>query len=609
MVLMALFCFLQRQADACITTVDGKLENGFRYLESLMKRVPRKQSATGKTMIISLEGHLFDSGLINQVFDVIESNECGVDLQRCVFPPRSTGGRSKKSAVLLRVTSSDEAVLSRVESKIGALVDVIEKAEAAMVRVDHGRTTSQRSPASVQDLKKEKKVLLLGAGRVSRSLVDLLGRSGDKVITVVADNEEEARGVASVAEKGRHVGLNVKNDLQRLSELIEGSDIVISLLPAPMHPPVALECIMHKKDFVTASYESEEMRAMNDRAKDVGIIILNEVGLDPGLDHMSAMKIIDDIKSRGGTVTCFSSVCGGLPAPEAADNPLKYKFSWSPKGVISASQNDARYRWEGKVMEVRGHELLQSAAPFVENWPDLHLECLPNRDSLHYEKVYSIAGADTIFRGTLRYRGFSSLMNVFRNMGLFDTTPTQGKSWEEVINMLRNKRGGFLSVNDFVQACAEEDLDEARRAIETLEWLGILAGNSVSNSRSVVDAFCDVLESKLQYQQHERDMVAMHHTIEASFENGSEERHYSSLQVFGDPKMTAMSKTVGYTAAVSADLILSGSLRGERGLLLPTVQKIYEPVLAALDLEGVSFEESVSVSVRPTSMRQGGGTE
>lgn len=360
---------------------------------------------------------------------------------------------------------------------------------------------------------------------------------------------------------------------------------------------------------MTASYESEEMRAMNDRAKDVGIIILNEVGLDPGLDHMSAMKIIDDIKSRGGTVTCFSSVCGGLPAPEAADNPLKYKFSWSPKGVISASQNDARYRWEGKVMEVRGHELLQSAAPFVENWPDLHLECLPNRDSLHYEKVYSIAGADTIFRGTLRYRGFSSLMNVFRNMGLFDTTPTQGKSWEEVINMLRNKRGGFLSVNDFVQACAEEDLDEARRAIETLEWLGILAGNSVSNSRSVVDAFCDVLESKLQYQQHERDMVAMHHTIEASFENGSEERHYSSLQVFGDPKMTAMSKTVGYTAAVSADLILSGSLRGERGLLLPTVQKIYEPVLAALDLEGVSFEESVSVSVRPTSMRQGGGTE
>jgi alpha-aminoadipic semialdehyde synthase len=380
--------------------------------------------------------------------------------------------------------------------------------------------------------------------------------------------------------------------------------MVISLLPAPMHAPVAAECIIHKKDFVTASYESETMRAMNDRARDVGIIILNEVGLDPGLDHMSAMKIIDDIKRRGGSVTCFSSVCGGLPAPEAADNPLKYKFSWSPKGVISASQNDARYRWEGNVMEVRGPELLQAASPFVENWPDLNLECLPNRDSLQYENIYSIEGADTVFRGTLRYAGFSSLFNVFRNMGLFDATVIQNSSWEDVIDTLRKKRGEFVSVDDFVQACANEDLDEARRAIETLEWLGILGSDTVWNSRSIVDAFCDVLESKLQYEQHERDMVVMHHKIEASFDDGSVERHSSSLQVFGNAKMSAMSKTVGYTTAAAADLILSGSLRGERGLLLPTVREIYEPVLAAVDLEGISFEESVNVS--PQSMHQEG---
>lgn len=555
------------------------------------------------TMIISLEGHLFDSGLINQILDVLEINKCGMGLEHCVFPQPSTGGRSK-SSVLLRITSSDEAVLSRVESKIAALVDVIEKAEAAMVRLDHGRTAGKHSPASVQDLKKEKKILLLGAGRVSKSLVDFLGRSGDKVITVAADNEREARDVASVAEKGRHVSLDVQNDVHRLSELIEGSDMVISLLPAPMHAPVAAECIIHKKDFVTASYESKEIRAMNNRARDVGIIMLNEVGLDPGLDHMSAMRIIDDIKSRGGSVTCFSSVCGGLPAPEAANNPLKYKFSWSPKGVISASQNDARYRWEGNVIEVRGQELLQAATPFVENWPDLHLECLPNRDSLLYEKVYSIEGADTVFRGTLRYGGFSSLFNVFQNMGLFDATVIQSSSWEEVLDMLRKKRGGFVSVDDFMQACAEEDTDEARRAIETLEWLGILGGNTVLNSRSIVDAFCDVLESKLQYEHDERDMVAMHHRIEGSFDDGSVEHHSSSLQVFGDAKMSAMSKTVGYTTAAAADLILSGSLRGERGLLLPTVRKIYEPILAAVDLEGISFEESVNV--HPRSMHQEG---
>jgi alpha-aminoadipic semialdehyde synthase len=298
-------------------------------------------------------------------------------------------------------------------------------------------------------------------------------------------------------------------------------------------------------------------------------------------------------------------VCGGLPSPEAANNPLKYKFSWSPKGVITASQNNARYRWEGNGIEVRGHELLQSAAPFVENWPDLSLECLPNRDSLKYEKVYSIEGADTIFRGTLRYRGFSSLMNVFKNMGLFDATVIQGSSWEDVIDMLRKQSAGFVSVDDFVRTCAGEDADEARRAIETLEWLGIIGGDTVCNSsRSVVDAFCDVLESKLQYEEHERDMVVMHHKIEASFDDGSEERHSSSLQVFGDAKMSGMAKTVGYTAAVAADLILSGSLRGERGLLLPTDRKIYQPVLEAVDLEGISFEESVKV--HPPSMHQEG---
>jgi alpha-aminoadipic semialdehyde synthase len=329
-------------------------------------------------MVISLDGHLFDSGLINQILDVVEMNECGADFRQCRIPPNKA-----KSSVLLQVTSNDKDVLDRVESKIASLVEVIEKAEASMKRVDHGRaasTASMSSGARVEGMKQEKKVLLLGAGRVSKSLVQLLGRSGDYVITVVADNERDARAVAKATKKGRHVALDIMNDPHRLSDLIEESDMVISLLPAPMHPQVASECIVHKKDFVTASYESDEIRSMNERAKAAGIIMLNEVGLDPGLDHMSAMKIIDDIKSRGGKVTCFSSVCGGLPAPEAADNPLKYKFSWSPKGVISASQNSARYRWEGRVMEIHGNELLQSAAPFLDNWSNLNLECLPNRE-------------------------------------------------------------------------------------------------------------------------------------------------------------------------------------------------------------------------------------
>lgn len=548
-------------------------------------------------MTVSLEGHLFDSGLINQILDVIEQYGSGVEFKDCIFPPPS--GRTKsKSNVVLKINCADELSLGLVERKISALIDLIEKAEASVVRIDHPQNgeTNHFGRAYVEGPKLEKRVLLLGAGRVSKSFVEYLGRSGNVVITVASEKEEEARDAASAAEKGKHVTMNVVDDVQRLSALIDDSDLVVSLLPAPMHPPVAMECIVHKTDLVTASYESKEMRSLNDRAKNANIVILNEVGLDPGLDHMSAMKIIDNINARGGNVTFFSSVCGGLPTPEAAHNPLKYKFSWSPKGVIRASQNDARYRWEGRVKEVQGKQLLQSAAPFLDSWLNLELECLPNRDSLDYEEVYGIHGAPTLFRGTLRYRGFSSMMNIFQNMGLFDSTIAQAKTWVDLVDELRARRGGFENVLDFVLACSDDDPDEADRALCALEWLDMLGEKPVAKPSTVVDAFCDALEQKLVYEEGERDMVLMHHKIEATFEDGREEQHDSSLQVFGDASMSAMSKTVGFTAAASAELILVGALKAERGLLLPTNRKVYLPVLESLEDEGIVFDENVVTS-------------
>lgn len=461
-----------------------------------------------------------------------------------------------------------------------------------------GRTVALSMQAAAARSQNEPRVLVLGAGRVSRTLVDLLGKSTDAVITVASEREEDARQVAAVvACRGRHVGLDVVNDVLGLSSLVQNSDLVISFLPAPMHPPVAVQCIEHKKDLVTASYESEEMRQMHERALAAGIIILNEVGLDPGLDHMSAMKIIDNVKERGGWVTGFTSVCGGLPAPAASGNPLRYKMSWSPRGVIRASQNGARYRWEDQVLEVPTGGLLQAAEPFVHAWPDLALECLPNRDSLQYERVYGIDRARTLFRGTLRYRGFSSLMNVFQNMGLFDESiSTDARTWSELVNRLRVRRGDFDDADDFVLDCADQDHDEATRALAALKWLGILSDTPITKqSSSVVDAFCEVLEEKLQYEDGEHDMVVMHHMVEASFEDGNEESHHASLHVMGDSTSSAMSKTVGYTAAVAAGLILDGSLRGERGLLLPTSPKVYLPVLARMQREGIAFDEKIAV--------------
>lgn len=322
--------------------------------------------------------------------------------------------------------------------------------------------------------------------------------------------------------------------------------------------------------------------------------MLNEVGLDPGLDHMSAMKIIDDVTARGGTIRSFQSVCGGLPAPEAANNPLKYKFSWSPKGVVSASQNAARYRWKDDIVEVDGTELMQSGKPFPNAWPDLGLECLPNRDSLKYESIYGIDHAHTLFRGTLRYDGFCSLMSVFQKMGLFEAAPVDGATWEDALDGLRHRHGSVASLPDFLLECAGGDPVKANAARHALQWLEMDGPTSVSHPESLVDSFCQVLEDHLQFTEGERDMVAMHTAIEASFESGPSEVHHSSLLTFGDDSMSAMCRTVGFPTAAAADLVLSGALKDRKGLVLPIEKEIYLPILAAVEKEGIVFEESVT---------------
>ena len=582
-------------SDACITA-KGSLEPGFQYLKTLMDRLSKDKYDAQSSMTLSLEGHLFDSALINQILDVIEQYGSGLEFKECFFPPQTVRATSK-SNVVMRIDAGDLESLALIENKINSLVQLIERAEATVIRLDtpkkQDETEMPCSTTRVEGMNAEKRVLLLGAGRVSKSFVEFLGRSTNAIITVVSVNEEEARDAASAAVKGQHMTLDVVNDIHRLSATIEDSDVVVSLLPAPMHVPVAMECIVHGKHLVTASYESDEMRTLNERAKQANIMILNEVGLDPGLDHMSAMKIIDQIKARGGKITGFTSVCGGLPEPASANNPLKYKFSWSPRGVIRASQSDARYRWAGQVREVQGSQLLQSAAPFLDAWNDYQLECLPNRDSLHYENVYGIQGVPTIYRGTLRYRGFSMLMDTFRNAGLFDESSTAAKTWSRLVDELRASRGGFESVPDFIRACADDDNERADQALKALHWLDML-GESPLGARTVVDCFCHALERKLVYNDGEHDLVLMHHTIDASFENGDDERHRSSLYVLGDDSMSAMAKTVGFTAAAAAELIVNGDLQGRRGLLMPTDPTIYLPVLRKLEHESISFTETVT---------------
>ena len=293
---------------------------------------------------------------------------------------------------------------------------------------------------------KRKKILVLGSGFVAGPLVDYLHSFPNFEVTIgktsfslpyytvklanfylrlksASDKLHEAAELTKNRNRVEAKKLDV-NESFELSNLISSHDIVVSLIPASMHPIIAASCIEHKKHMVTASYISAAMAQLDQKAKEKRITIMNEIGLDPGIDHLTALAAFEDIKSSGGKITEFVSWCGGLPAPEVSDNPLGYKFSWSPKGVLLASSNSATYLWDSKKVDIDGSKLLQSAED-VSIMNGLALEGYANRDSLKYIDLYKLdkQHLKSMFRGTLRYKGFSELMDAFKRIGLMSQEP------------------------------------------------------------------------------------------------------------------------------------------------------------------------------------------
>ena len=263
-----------------------------------------------------------------------------------------------------------------------------------------------------------KKVLVLGAGLVTGPLVHYLLDQEDFQVKVASRTVEKAQKLVGTAKNGIAERLDV-SDEKALEKLISEADLSISLLPYIYHPLVAKLCIKHKKLMVTASYVKDEMKALDEEAKRAGVILLNEIGVDPGIDHMSAMQVINRIRANGGKLVSFSSYCGGLPAPDANDNPYGYKFSWSPRGVILAGKNPARYLKDGEIVDIPGEDL------FSHHWPVKiagfgELEGYPNRDSLPYIETYGVKGVKNMFRGTLRYPGWCETMKKIAELGLLD---------------------------------------------------------------------------------------------------------------------------------------------------------------------------------------------
>ncbi len=434
-----------------------------------------------------------------------------------------------------------------------------------------------------------KRVCLLGAGLVTGPLIEyLLGY--DDIELLVADIDlERARSLVKDHPRGRVFQLDLQNR-QDLVGLLAESEVVVSMVPYTFHPYVAEICLELKKHLVTASYVSPAMKALHGKAREKGLVFLNELGLDPGIDHMEAMRLIEEAHREGGRVLSFISYCGGLPAPEARDNPFGYKFSWSPRGVLLAGRNEARYLLDGKEVVVPADELF-SHYKMIEI-PGLGVfEGYPNRNSVSYTETYGIPEARTMLRGTLRYPGWCLKLKKVGELGLLDITEREWRA-ETYAGFIREYLG-LEDIDDLKQALAVRlKLEADSEVIQSLDWLGLFSQRPLPSRKiSPLDLLVALMVDKLKYREGERDMTVLQHEIVVEYPGKGQEKITSTLVDFGQPHgHSSMSRTVGLPVALGVKLILEGRIH-QSGVLTPTIAEIYQPVLDELQSLGLAFKE------------------
>jgi saccharopine dehydrogenase-like NADP-dependent oxidoreductase len=438
-----------------------------------------------------------------------------------------------------------------------------------------------------------KKVLVLGAGLVTRPHVRYLLDVPDFEVTVASRTVTKAEALVAGHPRGRSVALDVSDDAA-LEGLIRRCDLAVSMLPYAYHPKVAALCVKHGKHMVTTSYVKEAMQALDSPAKEVGVILLNEIGVDPGIDHMSAMKVIHEVERKGGRIASFVSWTGGLPAPEASDNPFGYKFSWSPRGVLLAGKNPARFQRDGQIVEIPGEEL------FAHYWPvDVQglgeFEGYPNRDSMPYTQTYGIQPEEWMFRGTLRNVGWCATLKKIVEMGMLDETP-----WGDLPATFREFTARLLDVSpdtDFPQYLAGQwGLCSDSKSITDLAWLGLFSDDPLPEGAGTpLDILTARMLAMMAYKPGERDMLVMQHEFVAEYP-GRREAITATMIDYGIPfGDTSMSRTVGLPAAIAVRLVLHGEMPGLTGVHVPVIPEIYEPVLQELAELGIGLTEKVDV--------------
>lgn len=431
------------------------------------------------------------------------------------------------------------------------------------------------------------KILVLGAGFVAGPLVRyFLNRKGTSVR--VADLEPaKAKVLVGKHPSGEAFGLDLADETQ-LSREIAGADVVVSLVPFGFHPTVARLCVARKKPMVTTSYAGEAMRELDAEAKQAGVVLINEVGLDPGIDHMEAMRIIDRVHGEGGRVLSFISYCGGIPAPESNTNPFGYKFSWSPRGVLLAGKNAARYLKDGREVFIPGEDLFENFTMIsVEGLGEF--EAYPNRSSLPYIDLYGISETRTMLRGTLRYPGWCETLKKIGEIGLLDTSE-KNLAGLSALKFIRGFLGAPADWN--IKKAIRDRFKLEPRILDRLDWLGLFGEEPLGlEQAAAIDVLETLMLNKLRYTAKERDMVVLRHDFLVESRDGKRERITSTLVDYGIPGgESAMARTVAYPAAAATRLVLEGKV-GLTGVRIPVERELYVPILEEIKAAGIAFTE------------------
>ncbi|KAG0706988.1 Saccharopine dehydrogenase-domain-containing protein [Suillus ampliporus] len=439
--------------------------------------------------------------------------------------------------------------------------------------------------------KKTRTVLLLGSGFVARPCAEYVVRDPSNALTIACRTLQSAQALAEGLPNAKGISLDV-NNTSDLEAQVAAHDLVISLIPYTYHAAVIKAAIKAKVHVVTTSYISPAMRELDEEAKRAGIIVMNEIGLDPGIDHLYAIKTIDE------GIKQFLSYCGGLPAPECSGNPLGYKFSWSSRGVLLALLNSASYLSESKQLDISGTELMGYAKPYFIS-PAFAFVAYPNRNSVPFREWYNIPEAETVVRGTLRYQGFPEFIKALVELGWLDASEKdwlkEGLTWAQVMQKAIELNRHIQHPRRHVKSVCKFPTDaEATRIISGLRWIGLFSSETVKpRAGNLLDTLCAQLETLMKYEQGERDLVMLQHKFVVEWADGSEQTLTSTLEQYGSPSgHSAMALTVGVPCGIATQLVLDGVFKTP-GVHAPYTKEICDPIRLLLESEGLGLIERV----------------